>query len=69
MLRIALSACIDAAGFLSMPLSTGVGAGVSHSLAPDGMLTSTLPPLFVLSAPYPAFAPKEAAPQAAGEEI
>lgn len=56
------TAITDAAGFLPMALSTGVGAEVQRPLATvviGGVLTSTLLTLFVLPALYVLVAPKK----------
>jgi cobalt-zinc-cadmium resistance protein CzcA len=62
LLPVVATAVVDAAGFLPMALSTGVGAEVQRPLATvviGGVLTSTLLTLFVLPALYLVFKKKE----------
>ena len=61
LLPVVATAVVDAAGFLPMALSTGVGAEVQRPLATvviGGVLTSTLLTLFVLPALYLALGEK-----------
>ena len=63
LIPVLATAITDAAGFLPMALSTGVGAEVQRPLATvviGGVLTSTLLTLFVLPALYLLVAPKHA---------
>jgi heavy metal efflux system protein len=72
LIPVLATALTDAAGFLPMALSTGVGAEVQRPLATvviGGMLTSTLLTLLVLPALYLLFVSKSGIQPAATEEM
>ncbi len=72
LLPVVATAVVDAAGFLPMALSTGVGAEVQRPLATvviGGVLTSTLLTLFVLPALYLVLATKPKDRKISPEEL
>ena len=71
LIPVLATAVTDAAGFLPMALSVGVGAEVQRPIATvvvGGVLTSTLLTLFVLPALYLFWSQDESAPVTEGEE-